>query len=189
MSEAGPVAQELAALFPGSVEASEQDGNFEVIRIAKKSFLQAVNFLKDSRGFAMLMDLTAVDWLGAAVSPIKERFELVYYLMPAPPESADGLLDRKRVRLKVAIDVKDSEIDSLAGIFGNANWLEREVWDMYGIRFSGHPDLRRILLYEEFSGHPLRKDFPLRAEQPRVRQDFGRIPPFGSNPLAEEEKS
>lgn len=184
MTEPGPIARELEALFPGTVEGSEQDGNFEAIRIAKTSFLRVVNFLKDSRGFSMLMDLTAVDWLGAGASPIKERFELVYYLMPAPPESADGLLDRKRLRVKVAIDVKDAEIDSLAGVFGNANWLEREVWDMYGIRFSGHPDLRRILLYEEFSGHPLRKDFPLCGEQPRTSQDFGRVPPFGRNPLA-----
>ncbi len=188
MSEAGSVARELDALFPKAVEAAEQDGDFEIIRIAKKAFLPAVKFLKESRGFVMLMDLTAVDWMGAKTAPVKERFELVYYLMPAPPESADGLLDRKRLRLKVAIDAKDAAMDSLAFVFGSANWLEREVWDMYGIRFSGHPDLRRILMYEEFSGHPLRKDYPLRKEQPRVRQDFGRVPPFGRNPLPSEGK-
>ena len=62
----------------------------------------------------------------------------------------------------------EAEIDSVAGLWPSANWMEREVWDLYGVRFRGHPDLRRILLYEEFEGHPLRKDYPKEKRQPLV---------------------
>ncbi len=133
----------------------------------------------------MLMDLTAVDRKGLS-RPEDERFELVYYLMRTPPSLASGLTDNSRLRIKVTLDGRGPEIDSLTALYGNANWLEREVWDMYGIRFRGHPDLRRILLYEEFSGHPLRKDYPILRQQPRVPQTCKRVPPFGRDPLADE---
>jgi NADH-quinone oxidoreductase subunit C len=103
----------------------------------------------------MLVDLTAVDYLGE-----KPRFELVYHLL--------SLEHNHRVRIKARVDEASPEIDTTVPLWAAANWMEREVWDMYGIRFRGHPDLRRILLYEEFEGHPLRKDYPKEKRQPLI---------------------
>ena len=105
--------------------------------------------------FDMLVDITAVDYLGR-----KPRFDLVYHLL--------SLSRQSRIRVKVRTDEGEPGVASLTGLWGSANWLEREVWDMFGIRFSGHPNLRRILLYEEFEGHPLRKDYPIRRRQPLI---------------------
>ena len=103
----------------------------------------------------MLMDLTAVDYLGQT-----PRFEVVYHLY------ATGT--NQRVRIKVRVAEEAAEIASVVGLYLSANWMEREVFDLYGIRFDGHPDLRRILLYDEFEGHPLRKDYPKERRQPLV---------------------
>ena len=73
-----------------------------------------------------------------------------------------------RIRIKAGLPAENPEIASLTGMWKNASWLEREVFDMFGVRFAGHPDLRRLLLYEGFEGHPLRKDYPLRKRQPRI---------------------
>jgi NADH-quinone oxidoreductase subunit C len=101
------------------------------------------------------VDITAVDHLGR-----KPRFDVIYHLLSVP--------SKRRLRIKVQVEDGESTVDSLTSLWGDANWLEREVWDMFGIRFSGHPDLRRILLYEEFQGHPLRKDYPIRKRQPLI---------------------
>ena len=81
--------------------------------------------------------------------------------------------DRERLlavlfRLKVPLPEKDPEVETLSGVYGAADWYEREVYDMFGIRFRGHPNLRRILMYEGFQGHPLRKDYPIRKRQPII---------------------
>ncbi len=76
----------------------------------------------------------------------------------------------KRLRLKVRVTEGEPEVGTVCEIWPIANWLEREIWDMYGLRFKGHPELRRILLYEEFEGHPLRKDYPKEKRQPLVRR-------------------
>jgi NADH-quinone oxidoreductase subunit C len=89
-----------------------------------------------------------------------DRFEVVYHLL--------GLGSMLRVRIKIAVPEHKPEVASLVPLFSSANFMEREVWDMYGISFKGHPDLRRILMYEEFKGHPLRKDYPVQGKQPRV---------------------
>ena len=109
--------------------------------------------------FDMLTDLTAVDYLMQGREP---RFEVVYHLY--------STIKRHRLRLKVPVEV-DSGVPSLTGLWKSANWMEREVWDMYGIAFEGHPDLRRILLYEEFEGFPLRKDYPMAKRQPLSRRE------------------
>jgi NADH-quinone oxidoreductase subunit C len=116
-----------------------------------------MRFLRDDDEtfFDMLTDLTAVDYLGR-----EPRFEVVYHLY--------SLRRRHRLRVKALVPEEPAEIASLCELWPSANWMEREVWDMYGIRFSGHPDLRRILLYEEFQGHPLRKDYPKERRQPLV---------------------
>jgi NADH-quinone oxidoreductase subunit C len=114
-----------------------------------------MRFLRDEVNFDMLMDLTAVDYLGRT-----PRFEVVYHLYSTKLN--------ERVRIKAPVAEETAEIPSLTELFASANWMEREVFDLYGIRFEGHPDLRRILLYDEFEGHPLRKDYPKERRQPLV---------------------
>jgi NADH-quinone oxidoreductase subunit C len=126
--------------------------------IIRPAFLtKAIEFLKsDSRLlFNVLIDITAVDY-----PERNPRFDVVYQLLSLP--------FNRRVRLKVQVGGSEPVVDSLTPWWGSANWLEREVWDMFGIRFSGHPDLKRILMYEEFEGHPLRKDYPIQKRQPRI---------------------
>ncbi len=119
--------------------------------------VDVMRFLRDDAEcqFEMLTDVTAVDYLGE-----EPRFELVYHLY--------SLTKNKRVRVKARVSEKGAEIATLCELWASANWMEREVWDLYGIRFAGHPDLRRILLYEQFEGHPLRKDYPKERRQPLV---------------------
>jgi NADH-quinone oxidoreductase subunit C len=90
----------------------------------------------------------------------QERFVVVYHFFSLPL--------KHRLRLEVPVDEADPEIDSLTSLWGGADWLEREVWDMFGIRFRGHQNLKRILMYEGFVGHPLRKDYPVNKRQPLI---------------------
>lgn len=120
-----------------------------MIDVPLGSILDVLGFLKadQSLRFEMLVDLTAVDWPGRA-----KRFEVVYNLL--------SMYTNCRVRLKVQV-AEEEMVPSVTGLHPCANWFEREVFDMYGIVFTGHPDLRRILTDYGFRGHPLRKDFPL----------------------------
>ena len=111
-------------------------------------------------GFDLLMDITAVDYLRFPGREDGPRFEVVYHLY--------SVAHNHRVRLKVPLEQDDPVVATASGLWPIANWLEREVWDMFGIRFDGHPDLRRLLLYEEFEGHPLRKDYPINRRQPLI---------------------
>ena len=174
MADAPSFAADLSAKFKGAVQGSRRDEPFEIIDIERSRIAEVAGYLKSERGFTMLMDLTVVDYLKAKQLKKPERFELVYYLFNLPA--------KLRVRLLVAVPDGDASAPTLSGVFGDANWLEREAWDMYGIRFKGHPDPRRLLMYEEFSGHPLRKDYPLLKQQPRVTQVFPGVPPFGETP-------
>jgi NADH-quinone oxidoreductase subunit C len=106
--------------------------------------------------FDFLVDVTVVDWMDSR----DVRFEAVYHFL-----STSTLA---RLRVKVPVDEDDAKIPSLCSLWDTANFLEREAWDMYGIDFTGHPDQRRILMYDEFVGHPLRKDYPLQGKQPRI---------------------
>jgi NADH-quinone oxidoreductase subunit C len=125
--------------------------------------VDAMKTLRDDPELAMtmLVDLTAVDYLGR-----EPRFEVVYHLRSFKSGA------RLRVKAPVAEpeDGSNPTIDSVASLWASANWNEREAWDLYGIKFRGHPDLRRILMYEEFVGHPLRKDYPKEKRQPLVRR-------------------
>jgi len=125
--------------------------------IRPDGLIKIVDFLKNDPRlqFNVLVDITAVDYMGR-----KPRFDVVYHLLSLP--------FNRRLRLKAAVDEGEPSLDSLTPFWGSANWLEREVWDMFGIRFAGHPNLKRILLYEEFQGHPLRKDYPIRKRQPLI---------------------
>jgi NADH-quinone oxidoreductase subunit C len=128
--------------------------------VRKEQLAELMRFLRDDPecAFDMLMDLTCVDYLGE-----EPRFEMVYHLY--------SLAKNQRLRVKARVAEDACEIDTLCPLWASANWMEREVWDLYGVRFVGHPDLRRILLYEEFQGHPLRKDYPKERRQPLIGPD------------------
>jgi NADH-quinone oxidoreductase subunit C len=100
------------------------------------------------RGFERLATVTAVDW-----HPAEPRFEVVYHL--------HSIANNKRLRLKCGLSSTAAEIDSVVPVWRSANWYEREVFDLFGIVFKGHPDLRRIMMPEDWDGHPLRKDYPI----------------------------
>ena len=125
--------------------------------IRPEALTKIIDFLKnDSRlQFDVLVDITAVDYLDR-----KPRFDVVYHILSLPFS--------RRLRLKVPVEEGQTTLESLTPWWGSANWLEREVWDMFGIHFAGHPNLKRILMYEEFQGHPLRKDYPVRKRQPLI---------------------
>ena len=123
-------------------------GNLE-IQINKESLLDVVIFLKknSSTKFRQLIDITAVDYIGS-----ENRFKMIYLF----------LSHEYNLRINITFSINENEVvNSLTKIFPSANWMEREVFDMYGIKFNDHPDLRRILTDYGFSGHPLRKDFPI----------------------------
>jgi len=128
--------------------------------VAAEGLLDLLGSCRDDPelAFDLLMDLTAVDYLKFPGREDGPRFEVVYHLYSTELNH--------RVRLKVRVEEDDARVPTASGIWPIANWLEREVWDMFGIRFEGHPDLRRLLLYEEFVGHPLRKDYPVNRRQP-----------------------
>ena len=113
--------------------------------------------LKEECGFDLLADITCVDYLH--YRDAKDRFGLVYVL--ANTETSG------RIVVRTYLNDPEPTVPSAVGLWEGANWLEREVWDMFGIRFAGHPDLRRILLPEEFTAHPLRKDYPLQGRGER----------------------
>ena len=106
--------------------------------------------------FDFLSDITAVDYWQKK----EPRFEVVYQIL--------SRARRARLRIRVPVPENDPSVESLTPIWRGANFMEREVWDLFGIRFIDHPDLRRVLLYDEFRGHPLRKDYPVNLTQPRV---------------------
>ncbi len=147
---------ELKDRFPGLIlEASSPLGDATAV-IEKSGLLEIAGFLRaEPRGYGLLLDLTCVDFRGE-----EPRFEMVYHFY--------SLTRRSRLRIKARTGEEDAWVDSLTPLWKNAAWLEREVFDMFGIRFKGHPDLRRILMYEGFDGYPLRKDYPLRRRQPRI---------------------
>ncbi len=129
-----------------------------VVTVAPENLSKLLTTCKNapSLSFNLLSDLTAVDWMDLR----GERFEVVYQLL--------SLSKVWRVTVKVPVSESNPEVSSVVPLWVGASFLEREVWDMFGIRFAGHPDLRRILMYEEFVGHPLRKDYPLQGKQPRI---------------------
>ena len=141
-------------LVPASGPASLSHGIL-VLVLAPAELLPTVQRLKSEFAFDIFLDVTAVDWLRQA-----PRFEVVYHFY--------STLHKVRVRLKTRVDEADPSVDSLVPLYGSAAFMERECHDMYGIRFRGNADLRPILLYEGFVGHPLRKDYPKQQEQPLV---------------------
>jgi NADH-quinone oxidoreductase subunit C len=144
------ILEKLRAQLPAAVVGHEEfRGDFSVF-IRKQDIVAVAQFLKNDPdlAFTMAIDITAVDYYLPA-----DRFEVVYHLY--------SLKNKKYLRLRVKVDEQDPEIPSVTGIWSSANWHERETYDMFGITFTGHPDLRRFYMPEEFEYFPLRKDFPL----------------------------
>jgi len=136
------------------VETSSFRGDDTAV-IAPEAWLETASVLKNGLGFDFLMDLCGSDYL-----PREPRFEVVCHFY----SSKTGA----RLRLKTRLPGGKPAVDSLAGLWLSADWFEREAWDMFGIDFKDHPDLRRLLMYDSFEGHPLRKDYPLKGRQPRI---------------------
>jgi NADH-quinone oxidoreductase subunit C len=152
-----PALRRLLEEFPDAVLETRAHRGDATARVEASRVVGIARLLRDDPDleFEMLTDLTAVDYLGQ-----QPRFEVVYHFY--------SVARNRRVRIKARVSEEAAEIDSLCELFASANWMEREVFDLYGIRFAGHPDLRRILLYEGFEGHPLRKDYPKERRQPLV---------------------
>ncbi len=121
------------------------------VTVAKNAIIEILSFLKKSLQYNLLTDLTAVDYLGKK----EERFMMVYQLYSIP--------NKDRLRIKTPVTEVDCTIPTAIPVWKTANWLEREVFDLFGITFGGHPDLRRILMTDDWVGHPLRKDYPLQG--------------------------
>jgi NADH-quinone oxidoreductase subunit C len=152
---AAPVFETLQQqLVPAAGPATLSHGLL-VFVLAPAELTPTVRRLRDEFAFDIFLDVTAVDWIGEA-----ERFEVIYHFY--------STVHKQRVRLKIRVSEADPSVDSLVPLYGSAAFMERECHDMYGIRFPGNGDMRPILLYEGFVGHPLRKDYPKQQEQPLV---------------------
>ncbi|MFN3740349.1 MAG: NADH-quinone oxidoreductase subunit C [Thermodesulfovibrionales bacterium] len=145
------IAERLRERFPEDVREIKEFRDQVSVIVKRDHILDLLRFLKEEPDIQMdfLKDLTAVDWLGKKIP----RFEVVYHLY--------SIKFRHILRLKAEVPEEDPVIDSVMPIYIGANWHERECYDMFGIQFRGHPDLRRILLPEDWEGYPLRKDYPL----------------------------
>jgi NADH-quinone oxidoreductase subunit C len=151
------VISELKEKFTDRIKETTSDFGDDTVTIDRDFLAELVQFLKQKPyEYTMLLDITCVDYLGR-----EPRFEMVYHLL--------SLSAKHRLRIKVPLSEKNLSIESMSSIWKNANWLEREIYDMFGVRFYGHPDLRRLFMYDGFEGFPLRKDYPLRKCQPRIK--------------------
>ena len=135
---------------------SEFRGETRVV-VGQEELLEAMRLLKDERNFDLLVDVTCVDYLN--FRDARDRFGLVYLLA--------GTGTNERITIRVYLNEPDLRVPSVYGLWKGADWLEREVYDMFGIEFEGHPDLRRILMPEEFTAFPLRKDYPMQGRGER----------------------
>jgi NADH-quinone oxidoreductase subunit C len=151
---AGILDRVAEALAPDATSAGVAHGIL-VLTLPPEALLPVVRRLKSEFGFDLFLDVTAVDWM-----PQAPRFELVWHFYSTQ--------HHVRVRLKTRVAEAEPVVDSLLPLYGAAGFMERECHDMYGIGFRGNPDLRPVLLYEGFVGHPLRKDYPKEREQPLV---------------------
>lgn len=148
------MAEQLGTRFGGDVELVPTPFDIPVVKVRPDALRDVARFLKE-QGYAMLLDVGGVDYLGRR--PAEERFEVVYHLL--------DIQRLRRIRLRVVLPQDDPALPSLSDLWPSASWAEREAFDLFGIRFTGHPKLKRILMPDDWEGHPLRKDYPLRGPQ------------------------
>lgn len=153
--------------------------------VDRAAIVEAARFLKEARGYQYLRSVTAVDYLGS-----EPRFQVVYHFTAIPAAALAGdarasAADPTRLLcLKAPLPAEDPVIDTLTGLYPTANWHERETYDLFGIEFAGHPDLRRILLPNDYEGFPLRKDHPQKYEE--IAFSFNQDEVYASKPFAKE---
>lgn len=155
---ADDLVEQLKTRFGDAILEQQAAADMPVLICKKEKIHEILKFLRDDPAYQcnLLTDITAVDYLKHPVKQ-KQRFAVVYLL--------HSLELSHRLRLKVPLGVADLAIDSVHDLWKTANWLEREVWDMFGIKFNKHPNLKRILNHIEFEGHPLRKDYAIDRRQ------------------------
>ena len=137
----------LTEHLPNAIQDAKFDREELTLTLARESIIAACRTVQ-SAGYNFLVDVTCVDWY-----PNQPRFQIVYHLL------SHGL--KQRLRLCVMVSDNDASVDSITSVWPAANFYEREIFDLFGVRFGGHPNLRRILMPEEYQGNPLRKDFPV----------------------------
>jgi NADH-quinone oxidoreductase subunit C len=143
-----PDAAALAAANPEYLTDAKFDRGELTLMVPSEHIVAAARILKSNQEYARLSTVTGVDWY-----PVEPRFEVVYHL--------HSLARNVRLRVKCRLTGANPEIDSVTGVWRSANWYERETFDLFGIRFRNHPDLTRIMMPEDWEGHPLRKDYPV----------------------------
>jgi NADH-quinone oxidoreductase subunit C len=145
-----PAVARLLSWNPAAIAAVKFDRDEMTISLDRSHIREACALLRENSDypFNFLSDITCVDWY-----PAEPRFEVVYHLL--------SISKKDRVRLKVRLDSGSPAVESLTSIWPGANYFEREVFDLFGIRFNGHPYMRRLLMPEDWEGHPLRKDYPV----------------------------
>jgi NADH/F420H2 dehydrogenase subunit C len=155
------IIEKIKNRLAGAVLSTKEEFGEGTVSIKRGSLLDVCRFLHDDPElyFDFITDICSVDFIGQ-----EERFEVVYHFY--------SVRHNHRIRIKARVTEKDAVIDSLCPIWKGANWLEREVYDLMGIKFNDHPDMRRILMPEDFAGHPLRKDYPTEGRGERSTFDF-----------------
>ena len=150
------VLERLKARFTDQVEETHSNQGDDTAYVKRDKLVELLTFLRDDAelAFNLPVDLTVVDWYQKR----EPRFEVVYHLY--------STTKRHRVRLKVRVDEDDARVPSSFAVWPGFDWYEREAWDLYGVRFEGHPNHTRIMMWEGFEGHPLRKDYPINKRQP-----------------------
>lgn len=148
-----PVVSALLARFPDAVTAGVVRLNELALEIEPAAIVETCHFLKKEQGFRRLSAITGVDWY-----PMEPRFEVVYLLHSMERRG-------ERLRLKCRLHGDNAVIDSVTPVWAGANWYERETFDLFGIEFRNHPNLTRIMMPDEWEGHPLRKDFPVHGHR------------------------
>jgi NADH-quinone oxidoreductase subunit C len=149
--DAQAIIDSLSPLVPGASFEAASSVDFATVYVPAERIVATCQALRDSLQFEVLVEVTAADYL-----PRAPRYEVVYHLL--------SVSKRLRLRLKVRVEA-DATLATVQGVYPGAGWLEREVWDMFGIVFDGHNDLRRLLMPEDWEGHPQRKDYPVQIQK------------------------
>jgi NADH-quinone oxidoreductase subunit C len=151
-----PLVIALVERFGTAIESGTLEHGQTILYISPASIVDVSTALRDEHGFNRVSSVTALDWY-----PQEPRFEVVYLL--------HSVKESQRLRLKVRVSGENPVVESVTSVWPGANWYEREVFDLFGVTFTNHPDLRRIMMPDEWEGHPLRKDFPIHGH----KYDYG----------------
>jgi NADH-quinone oxidoreductase subunit C len=160
------IVQALQSDFGATFEEFRNEAH---VFVRPDQIVDVITSLRDVHEFELLSAMTAVDYWPQALSPLGEepRFHVIYQLT--------SIAKNLSIQIRVPVAATNPVVPTVSGVFASANWREREIWDMFGVRFDGHPDPRRILMPADWEGHPLRKDYPLGYEEPQFTFNFEEI--------------